>query len=380
MNKVKVGILIGTLNRAGAQNVVLNLCKFLDKTKFDVSLIFWRKEEYFDEFKKIKNLKLIQLENKPKDKKATFLKKLPIFIKQQKELREIQKREKFDIIHSHLIFSNIHASLLKRRYKDLIIISTRHNSGAFRKKLIYRWLIHFFSKNFDQFIAISNYVKNFTKRYESLNNIKVYYNGTDIQKIDSITNVNYPFMDKKNFNIISVGRLIEQKGYSHLIKAFKKFYERNHNSRLFICGDGKERNKITSLIKNMGLEKEVQLLGVRYDIFALLKSSDVFALLSDREGLGIVFLEAMACHLPVIGSNIGGIKELIKNKKNGYLVNLFDYDKTALFFEELKNKPILREKMGNEGYNIVKMKFNVKMMVKNYEQTYTLLVNKKGKI
>ena len=81
MKKIKIAYLIDTLKRAGAQKIVLDICQNIDKKKFDVALIFWRKDAWFDMFKGIKGLRMIQLKNSPPSIRSNVFTKLLVFIK-----------------------------------------------------------------------------------------------------------------------------------------------------------------------------------------------------------------------------------------------------------------------------------------------------------
>src|SRR5699024_865948 len=91
------------------------------------------------------------------------------------------------------------------------------------------------------------------------------------------------------------------------------------NSKLLLVGDGPEFNNIFQLVKKLGLHDKVLFLGKQKNVKDLLSISDLKLLMSEKESFGLVLLEAMACGVPCIGTNVGGIPEVIINNETGYL-------------------------------------------------------------
>ena len=134
--------------------------------------------------------------------------------------------------------------------------------------------------------------------------------------------------DQDIFQIITVGYLIERKGFEYLIKAVNEVLKIHNKVKLTIIGSGPLEQMLKKLIKDLGLENNIQILSNVSDeqLLEFYNSSDLFVLPSivdsqgNTEGLGVVLLEAMACKLPVIGSNIGGIPDIIQDKVTGLLL------------------------------------------------------------
>lgn len=145
---------------------------------------------------------------------------------------------------------------------------------------------------------------------------------------------NADFVNKtKNFRIISVGRLIEGKGFSELIEAFK-MADIPEDSELIIIGNG----PLKSTLSSMATER-VRFLGVqnRSRIVEYLKSAHIFALLSHSETFGVSYLEALSVGLPVLGTSCGGPSDFI-NESNGILVEVGDVKASALAIGQLYKK------------------------------------------
>lgn len=117
-----------------------------------------------------------------------------------------------------------------------------------------------------------------------------------------------------------VGNLRYQKNYPNLIKGFRIVENKLGKVRLIIAGEGKRKGELEALIKGLGLNGKVLLLGPRHDIPEVMKIMDVYCLASTFEGLPLSLLEAMAAGLPVVGTDVPGIRDVIIHERNGLLV------------------------------------------------------------
>ena len=304
--KIKVVHVLGALNTGGIQRLVLDIIKNYDSDNFELYVICWRKGHFYEEYKQILGSRLIYLNIS----ENTYLNKLKIGFELFYQLISTLKRLKIDIIHTHSPQMNYYSIIIKLIIQ-IRIIHTKHNILFYNK--IFETFPDFF---FDSITSVSKSIK------KSFNNkkIRIIYNGIDLYAIDNATK-NITIFNSKYYNILSVGRLTYQKGYDHLIKTFDLIHAKNNNTKLYICGEGELKEEIENLIKILNLEHSVFLLGERNDIFNLMKSSDLFMLTSNYEGLGIVFLEAIASRTISIGSNVDGIPEIIHHNKTGFLIN-----------------------------------------------------------
>ena len=145
----------------------------------------------------------------------------------------------------------------------------------------------------------------------------VVYNGVDTDKFVPIEHKN------RRVEVVSIGNLIPLKGHDYTIQAVKRLVEeKKYDIHLTIAGRGEKETELKTLVEKLEIQKYVRFVGyVTYDkIVSLLQSSDIFVLPSYYEALGCVYLEAMACGVPVIGCWGNGIDEIIQNGEDGYLV------------------------------------------------------------
>lgn len=147
--------------------------------------------------------------------------------------------------------------------------------------------------------------------------------------------------------LLSVGELQTRKNHEPVIRALAQI--NNPNVKYIICGRGELENHFKQLAKELNIEDKLFLLGHRYDIGEILKSVDIFIHPSQREGLGIAVIEAMSAGLPLITSNVQGMKDYVINEKTGYVVPTFDIAEYKNAIEKLIFSPDFREEIGKNN-------------------------------
>lgn len=167
------------------------------------------------------------------------------------------------------------------------------------------------------------------------------------------------------FLCISVGRLVTRKGYETLIRAFANV----PNAHLIIIGDGPLKERLESLITDLGLVSRVHLLGYVEETqkHALLKCSNLYVSAAQHEGFGIVFLEAMDTGLAIVAANDGGQKDFLEHGKNALLVPPYDADKISGAIQELMVDVSERTRMQEHNTHDVK-KYYVEHTTKMFEK------------
>ncbi len=151
--------------------------------------------------------------------------------------------------------------------------------------------------------------------------------------------------------LLFVGRLAAVKGVVVLFEALKSVREHHPDLTLTLIGDGPERAALERLVNNHGLSEVVTFLGYRSqdEVAAALGAHDLFVLPSFAEGVPVVLMEAMAAHLPVIATQVGGVSELVEHGRSGLLVAPGDVQALAGALQTLLGDPDLGAKMGAVG-------------------------------
>jgi glycosyltransferase involved in cell wall biosynthesis len=286
------------------------------------------------------------------------------------------KLKNMDIVHVQWPIPNgLGALFLKRIYK-IPYINTIHGEEVYLSKRYHtlfalKWLVNNSAETITNSSATRNSCLEAGLNKEKLEIIPF---GVDIRFFK-------PLKIPKNdeiFQILSVGYLIERKGFEYLIKAMKKVLNEHSNVQLTIVGSGPLEKKLKELIKDLKLKDNIEIIKNVSDneLLQLYNSSDLFVLPSivdsqgNTEGLGVVLLEAMACKLPVIGSNIGGIPDIIQDKETGLLVSERDISEISNAINNLIEDENLRKTLAINGYNNVKDKFSWKKVAKSYLKIY----------
>lgn len=242
---------------------------------------------------------------------------------------------------------------------------------------IERWLqlnpyliCYIFNSYFAKSIAVSQSVKNqLAELGLSKKKVEVIYNGIDIQKFQPQKTIK-PHSNK--INIGTVCRLSPEKGVDFLIKAFAKAYQENKDLILMIVGEGSEKEELIKLAKQLNIKDQVYFLGWQDNIPNFLNSIDIFALTpTRRESFGISAAEASACELPVIATNISGLKEVVKDRETGIVVKSENIESISQAILKLTNDPDLRSQMGKAGRQRVRENFTLEKMIDGFENTFS---------
>jgi glycosyltransferase involved in cell wall biosynthesis len=327
--KKKILHIITSIDNGGAENYLVDLIANQIKI-YNVFLIYFKGNNYYSKILKDKGVVLFKI-NFP-NKKI-----IPFFFNFFK-LLTIYNKIKPNIVHSHLWLSEIYGLLLKIIFKNefKFVISKHLDSyifeGSFGRNIILSGLFleKIIFKYSDHIIFISNAVKNYFLKKISVKKKKytVIYYGIDIKQIQVFDNKKILFLRKKfkidtnQFVIGCVARHVEQKSLDILLRSYSIFNKNNQNiaSKLIMIGRGGLTSNLKKLSKSLEINHKIIWIPYVKEINVYYKIFNVLCLSSKYEGLGRVLLEAMASGLPVVASDRGGIPEIIKNKKNGYIV------------------------------------------------------------
>ena len=173
---------------------------------------------------------------------------------------------------------------------------------------------------------------------------------------------------RDEFIWLSVGRLTAIKGFDILLKAFATL--ENEHMVLVIVGDGEEKKALHKLAKALGLENRVKFTGECENIRPALSAANAFVLASRNEGMGRVFIEAMASGLPVVGTEVGGVPEVIEPHVSGLLVPPENPVALAAAMKEMVENQEMRHEMGLHAAASVYPKYDQETMVNSIAQVY----------
>ena len=221
------------------------------------------------------------------------------------------RKEKINIVHCQGFLSSVLGFLLFKLTGAPYVVTVQRlesKSNPF-KNFIYRQAAVCIGAS----RAIGQYFKEI-----GCQNVEVIPNGIDLNRFENLER-----KKGEKFTIMTVARLEKVKGIEYLIRAFDSLrFDLRGRSNLLIIGDGSEKRSLEGLVEKLGLKDKVRFLGEipNEQIPSYLATADCFVLPSLKEGFGIVILEAQAAGIPVIGTKVGGILDLIKDGQTGILV------------------------------------------------------------
>lgn len=282
-----------------------------------------------------------------------------------------------DVLHTHLLKADALGALAGARAKIPARISSKHNDErALLKKLV--GLVHGrLMRRVHRLIALSDHVRQFVAEHGGvpLERLARIYYGVDpgpLQPSRARAEVRAELgLDKDAPVLVCVGRLAPQKDHPTLLRALAQLPA---EVTLLVVGDdpfGSGRAQLEGLAAELQLAERARFLGIRHDVPDLLGASDLFVLPSLWEGLGLVFLEAMAVGLPIVATNISAIPEVVDDGRSGWLVPpgapavLADAIETALA------DPAERARRGEAGRAILAERFALPRMIDETLAVYT---------
>lgn len=360
---MKVLHVINSMSMGGAEKLLLDTIPLFQQEGIKADLICLNdtKSAFMDELMSKTDGNIFKLSTSSVYNPINILKIIPFL-------------RKYDIVHVHLFPSLYFTALAKLlSFSKVKLIFTEHNTTNRRisnpnLKTIERFIYSFYEK----VICITSDVESVLIEKLSLDRKKliVIENGVDIEKVHcSERNERKSFgYAKEDKIIIMVARFSEQKDQNTLIHSLKKLPS---EYKLILVGDGEKRLILEDLVVSLSLSDRVSFLGNRSDVYSLIKMSDIAVLSSHWEGFGLVAVEAMACGIPLIASNVDGLSQVVDG--GGIL-----FEKCNA--EDLKNKVLSLEdsnyyiEVRNKGINKASQ-YDIKHLVNKTLLLYEDVIN-----
>lgn len=294
---------------------------------------------------------------------------------------DVVKYEKLDILHVHYAIPHATSAflakqILKEQGLDVPVVTTLHGTDItiVGKDPSLRPVITFSINHSDGVTAVSNDLKQETlETFRVDKDIQVIYNFVDLNRFHR--------QDKDHFKrficpndeklLVHASNFRKVKRIEDVILVFNKVKD-VIPSKLVLIGDGEERPNIERLVRKLGISEDVRFLGKLEAMEEVLSVADLFIMPSEKESFGLAALEAMACKVPVISSNTGGLSELNIQAVTGYLSNIGDIDdmvKNALFILDEANLEGFKERALQRA-----KEFDVNLIVNQYEEYYNSIV------
>lgn len=320
---ISVLFLIPTLDRGGAENVLLDLVNHLDQNKFQITV-----QTLFDQGSQKKRLKEgIRYKSFLYHQfhgNSRLMARLPA-----KLLYKLIVRERYDVVISYLegptthIISGCPYQDSKRAAWIHVEMKTQRQASAGFKSINDACRAY---QNFDKVIFVAKTVKDAFEQItgETFEQSCVLYNSIDDRSITEKAKeeLSDDIFDKNEFNIISVGRIIDAKGFDRLARVQKMLRDSGYKTHVYILGEGQDRTIIEKYTANKDITDSFTFLGFQDNPYKYIVKADLFVCSSRREGFSTAVSESLILGVPVVSTNCSGAHELLgENNEYGIVAN-----------------------------------------------------------
>jgi len=363
--KSKIILLTSVLDKRGAERMILKLALGLDPSRYDLKVVCLRgRTPFLNEFRD-HGVEVIVLGMKK------YFELRPLWA-----LYSLFRRERVDLIHTHLYRDAVYGRVIARLAGVKGVISTLHNSYVWRSRsqLFLDRLTSVFA---DRITAVSDAVRKFAIEREHMpaGKMVTVYNGIDTDQFNISPEERETVrreigLAPGDVAVGSMGELTRQKGYRYLLEAVPEILKANPAVKFLIAGEGEVKYSLLALRDKLGVKSQVSFLGFREDVPRLLAAFDLFVLPSLWEGLPVALIEAMAAAKPIVATDVDGNCEVIGRDEAGIAVEPRNPPALARALLELIGNPELRRRMGLKGRKRAEELFDVRIMIKNYEELY----------
>ncbi len=279
---------------------------------------------------------------------------------------------RYDILHVHWPFPHgIFSSVAKKIFGGKVILNFHGACLLLAKK--YKFVNTFlnrFIKSADEIITNSSFTASRVKAVYPRDAVVIPY-GTTFTPVENCADPDSPL-------VLSVGRLIERKGFSYLVEAAGRVVKEVPKARFALVGGGPLLEPLRRQVKECGLENCVVVTGKvsQEELIDYYRQASLFVLPAiedtkgDTEGLGVVLIEALSCRIPVAASNVGGIPDVIIDGKTGLLFPQKDSDAIAEAISRILRNEELRQTLIRQGHDHLCSAFSWESVVERITNTY----------
>ena len=378
MEKINILFVIPQLERGGSETLVYELASRLDRKVFDVSLAYF---DFYgnDEFRKTfvnQGVKLHHISLDGRSAYSTMLK-----------MARIVQNNNIHVINAHHFFSMVYSFYACKITHRRGLAYTEHsgweiNGFSLKWKLIAGALM----RQVDCAIGISDEVTKKLRAEFHLGSKKAFTirNGVDLNdgtRTRDFRSIRNELGLVDNLKVITmVANFRKIKNHLLLLRGFKELLEEFNKVKLLLIGQGQindpenSENEVRQFLVANDLLDKVILTGHRNDVKDILSITDIFCLTSLKEGLPIAMLEAMSSGLPVIGTDVPGIRDVIVHGENGFLVRVGDHMALKAAMVKLLTNEKLKCSYGQASRRIVEDSYSIRQCVGRYEDLFLRLM------
>jgi glycosyltransferase involved in cell wall biosynthesis len=372
VGEIRVLHLISGGDTGGARTHVMNLINGLSESVF-VMLVTLMESDFTEDAKKSK-LPLTILNQKSR-----------FDLSVAKEIDSLVEKNRINLIHVHGARANFVSTFVKKRLPQIPIVTTVHSDyllddyrGGRLASYVFRKINAHALKKMDYYIGVSNSFKEMllSRNLGTEDSVFSVYNGLDFEEAARIERNKEEFfrdygIDQGDSLVYAgiMGRLDMVKNHRLFIELAREVLKTHGNYRFLLAGDGVLKNELEKLSEEYGISDKVYFLGYVDCPYEFYNAIDINLLTSLSESFPYAMLEGARMKKPIVTSNVGGVELVVENGKTGYIVDGFD---AAEFAEKvvILGDRVMREKMGQAIFDIVRENFSMKQFVENHIEIY----------
>lgn len=370
--EINVLFVLLQISTGGTERIVLDLARNLDRSSFNVYVAFFSNGALYEPFSKACS-ELFHIQKRSGFDPGAML-----------QLSRIIKDKSIDVINAHHYAPFFYSYLGGKVFHRRRLIYTEHSAAELErlsmkheqlcKKLLFR--------NTDAIICVSrelteSFRKKFPAHSDKMTSVP---NGVDVDRFSVRVDCDRIRAEwgllPEHFVIGTVANFRKVKNHACLIRAFHRLSTDHSHIRLVLVGRGfpgdieNSEEEIKQLIRSFKLEDRIILTGYQEDIPQLLQTFDAFCLPSFSEGLPVSILEAMAARVPVVGSDVRGIREVVSHEETGLLFPSDDDHALAQTLERLIKNQSLCESLSEKAFTFVSQTHGLKLWVSTYKSLF----------
>ena len=281
---------------------------------------------------------------------------------------KIFKESRAGVVHLHNPTPAIYAAMAARITGVPSVVSTRHSLVAPPRNVIAESKYAIAARFCDWIVGICDATANNVKSMHSVparKIVRVYNGAVPLQRV-----AREQWPPKTGFTLLYVGRLAPVKNHALLLNAFRAALSSMPGLRLWMVGDGSERQMLESLTAELGVAPQVTFWGQQLDVAPFFSAADAFIMSSKSEGLPISLLQAFSLGLPTIVTDVGGMAEVVRLAKAGFTVPATDAAQMAAAILRLAGSDAEREQFSMSAKAAFHARFTLEAMVNAYMELY----------
>ena len=303
-------------------------------------------------------------------------------------MTDVAKHENLDLLHVHYAIPHATSAVLAReilakRGKRIPVVTTLHGTDItlVGQDPSFAPVVTYSINESDGVTAVSDYLRRETfEHFDVQREIEVIPNFIDADRFRRLDKAHFRRLlspdDEKV--LVHVSNFRPVKRATEVVEVFARLREAGFRAKLLLVGDGPDRTNAERLARQLGVYDDVRFLGKQEPVEEILSIADVFLMPSGSETFGLAALEAMACGVPVVASNIGGIPELVIDGETGFLCPLGDLDAYTEATRRLLEDDALHARFAKASRTRAADEFDLDRVIPHYEAYYERVLDECG--